>query len=423
MMQILKRLEIIKSSILIEDKEIIELQIMKLNLLNIDEDVENIITKLENNEYSFALKLIENYTLKFTSIIVYEDKELLSLRFELKLLELKFQELIEEKTEYLNIIEEFNKEYSLNLGELIQSILNLEKEILYKKAIEKQKLDEQYKKDIETYEETKDTIAEIKKTIYQLEEILEDVAATFDKNYDEIKDTYNELKIELEKLENDLKIQEENLKTTKDFIENDEIKQEYEKANENYEEFQSKYEIIKDKQRNIINLSEEEKFELKKVFRKAAKLCHPDLVIDENKEKAHEIMQEINDAYSKQDLNKIKTILNSLENGFEFEIASDKINDKELLKLRIKEFEDNIENLKSEIESIKQDDSYQIIINLENWNDYFNELKITLEDKKIKLENESNNFLKENKKTSIKSEFSDFNRHLQNKDNYWESEF
>ena len=44
MLQIIKQLEIIKSSILIEDVEIIELQIMKLNSQRFDEDVKNIYT-------------------------------------------------------------------------------------------------------------------------------------------------------------------------------------------------------------------------------------------------------------------------------------------------------------------------------------------------------------------------------------------
>jgi hypothetical protein len=108
MIEIIKRLEIIKSSILIEDIEIIELQIMKLSSQNIDVDVKNIILKLENSEYSLALDLIENYISQHTGLVLYEDKELLSLKFELKQLEIKFQDLLEEKTEYLNELEEFN---------------------------------------------------------------------------------------------------------------------------------------------------------------------------------------------------------------------------------------------------------------------------------------------------------------------------
>ena len=43
MAEVVKRLEIIKSSIAIEDEEIIELQIMKLEKLEIDNEVKNIL--------------------------------------------------------------------------------------------------------------------------------------------------------------------------------------------------------------------------------------------------------------------------------------------------------------------------------------------------------------------------------------------
>jgi hypothetical protein len=179
MIEIIKRLEIIKSSILIEDIEIIELQIMKLSSQNIDVDVKNIILKLENSEYSLALDLIENYISQHTGLVLYEDKELLSLKFELKQLEIKFQDLLEEKTEYLNELEEFNKEYNLHLGELIKAILNLNKEILYKKFIVKEKQKNKYKEDIKTYNKTKYSIDEVKNNIDQLEHALRAIDKDF----------------------------------------------------------------------------------------------------------------------------------------------------------------------------------------------------------------------------------------------------
>ena len=60
MNEILKRLEIIKSSIAIDDEDIIELQVMKLNKLSPNIEIKNIISKLENHEYSSALFDIEN---------------------------------------------------------------------------------------------------------------------------------------------------------------------------------------------------------------------------------------------------------------------------------------------------------------------------------------------------------------------------
>ena len=394
MTQIIKRLEIIKNSILIEDIEIIELQIIKLNSLNIDDNIKSIIEKLENSEYSLALSLIENYISKYSGLIVYEDKELVSLKFALKQLEIKLQELIEQKTEYINNIEEFNKEYNLRLGELIKTILSLRKEILYKKTIQQKKEKLKYQEDIKTYDETKEIIEELKDTIEDLEYTLNHIDEDFEK-YDEIKQAYDELRAELKRVEEELKEQEERLEKIKEFIEDESIKDEFEEAKSFYENFEDEFEDIKEKQKDIIELNEEDKKELKNLFRKAAKLCHPDIVADEHREKAHQIMQELNEAYSKQDLNKVRTILNSLESGFGFETTSDSIDDKELLKIKIIEFEESIRELKTEIEAIKEDDTYQVVSEIENWDEYFEELKSELEKEKIKLENEINEVLEE----------------------------
>ncbi|PPK57340.1 hypothetical protein B0F89_15014 [Malaciobacter marinus] len=61
MTEVLKRLEIIKSSITIEDEEVIELQLMKLQKLNIDDDVKAIVHNLEAINYTKVMKDIESY--------------------------------------------------------------------------------------------------------------------------------------------------------------------------------------------------------------------------------------------------------------------------------------------------------------------------------------------------------------------------
>ncbi len=60
MQQILKRLELIKTSIAIEDQEIIELQVVKLSTMPIDDDVQEILTKLSNSDYGSAIVEIES---------------------------------------------------------------------------------------------------------------------------------------------------------------------------------------------------------------------------------------------------------------------------------------------------------------------------------------------------------------------------
>ena len=398
MTQILKRLEIIKSSIAIEEDEIIELQVMKLNKIDIDDEVKAILTKLEDTNYSEAIKDIENYLSKYSGVVEYVDSEIQGLKLELKSLESNLQKLTEQKTEYLNDIEEFNTQYNLHLGKLIKEILELKKEILYKQTIKLQKKREKYQEDLKTFEETKETIDELNSTISELEEALETIDED-DENYEELSKAYAELKEEVKKLEEELETQEEELSKTKEFIEDETIEEEYEEVKSHYEEYENQYNHIQKEQDSKIKISDDEKKELKKLFRKAARLCHPDIVIDKLKEKAHDLMQKLNDAYSKQDLVQVKKILHTLESGESFEVSSDAIEDKELLKEKIKEYKQNIQNIESELEEIKEDDTYQTISNLDSWDEYFEELKSGLEAEKEKLEEEAREVLEEKEPT------------------------
>lgn len=392
MKEILKRLEIIKSSITINDDEIIELQINKLKKLNIPNDIKIIIDNLEKLDYSLVLKDIENFINKNTRIIEYVDIEVQSLKFELKSLEKKLQELSQQKNEYLNDINEFNAQYNIHLGDIIENILNLKKEILYKQVINQEKLKKKYEKDFNIYKDSKQNIDEIKKAILEFEQLIENIN-TDDENYEEIIKTYNDLKEELKNLEDDLNYQENELKNFKNIAEDEEIFEKYEEAKSYYEDFHSEYEYIKEKEADKIELNNEEIKELKTLWKKACKLCHPDIVADELKEKAHEIMQSLNDAYSKRDINKVKQILANLENGFMFEVSSDSIDDKEILKSKIREYRQNIKDIEDEIENIKSDETFITISKFENWDEYFKALKTQLRMEEEKLENELVEFM------------------------------
>ncbi len=370
-------------------------------------EAENIIEKVEE------AKIIQNTPVKKRGLRIINkanseknivkslDNELVELKQELKTLENKLQILSEQKTEYINDIEEFNTLYNIHLGELIKSILNLKKEILYKQTIKQQQNIKKYEEDIKVFNSTKENIEEIKQTIEEFEKILEDIDKD-DENYDEIFATYKELKEELEKLENELEKQEENLSKTKEKIDNNEVFEEYEESKKQYEQFHQNYEDIKQQQSDVFDITNEQKNELKKLWKKACKLCHPDIVIDKFKEKAHEIMQALNDAYSKKDIVKVQKILSNLENGLSFEIESDNIKDKDILKSKINQYKKNILDLESEIEDLKQDDTYQTIQEIDDMNEYFEELKFELQSEKERLENEAKDILDNTKKKNIK---------------------
>lgn len=306
------------------------------------------------------------------------------LKMELKTLETKLQELVEQKVEYLNSIDEFTARYNLCLGDTIRSILNLKKEILYKKSLKAYKQKEQLKQEKLHIDESKQTADEMRATMDELEGVLARIDED-DENYDEISETYEELKEQLEILENDIKTKEGKLKQAKEGLENSDEYREYEEAKSAYEQYNESYEHIKESQKELSN---EERLELKQLYKKAARLCHPDLALNNLEEQTHEMMQKLNEAYSKKDLIAVREILLALENGSDFELSRDSINDKELLKAKIEEYKKHIQTTQNEIEEIKLDETYTLVSTLDDWDKYFEELKSELEKEKKSLEDE-----------------------------------
>ena len=66
MKQIIKRLELIKTAIAIEDEEIIELQVMKLQKMELDDRVVSILQSLETLDYADAILSIEHYIKRYS---------------------------------------------------------------------------------------------------------------------------------------------------------------------------------------------------------------------------------------------------------------------------------------------------------------------------------------------------------------------
>lgn len=377
MNQILKRLELIKTAIDIDDEEIIELQIMKLKKIEIDAAVISILDKLENIDYGSVVLDIEEYLSRFSGVMVYEDKEAQGLKLELKALEKKLHSLSEQKREYLNDIDEFNTLYHLKLGAIIQEILKLKKDLLEKEIESKNR---KYKEEKSLHVDTQNIFDEMQSKIEELEEFLEDMDED-DEQYEEINQVYEELKENLKELEEEL----QNQKETIEELEDDLTGEEFERTKADYEEFREEYEDIKKESVDIHDISEDEKAKLKKLYRKASRLCHPDIVVDELKEQAHEIMQALNAAYSKKDIKTVQKILKNLEKGIAFDVASDKIDDKRILKAKVEELREKIDEITDDIEAIKQDDTFETICELDDWDEYFESMKYALEEEKETL--------------------------------------
>jgi len=403
MQQLLKRLEIIKTCITLEDEEIIELQVIKLKARENDISISQILSHLELHEFSKALTHIDDYISRHTGLATYEDPLLQSLKLELKVLERQLQSLNEDKNEYDVDIEEFNSEYTLNLGDIIQQVLVLRAQIFQQQLQAKQQAFEQSKAD---YDETKATLNKLK-------------SALVDKEAEH--EAYEDLKVLINEKEEELNTLRKAAKQAKDALTNDPVNKDYQEAKKDSDDFSKEYKLTITESDNYPTLSPEQLSELKLAYRKACRLCHPDIVSDELKERAHALMSELNDAKKHKDLPRVQSILKKLQIGSGFDVASDAIQDTQLLNEKIIAIKQKIKELETEIQKIIKSDDYQTITGIEDKGQYFNDLKQQLIEEVQRLQG----VLKGDDENQSELEgYAQMEKEQPaGKDDYWESEF
>ena len=148
------------------------------------------------------------------------------------------------------------------------------------------------------------------------------------------------------------------------------LKAKYEAALKEYEEY---HEMHNSPIKGIMyNLPDEEKRELKRLYRKACLICHPDHVSEEQEEKAKAMFEELQEAYTCNDIRKVRLIAELLEKTGEFEMRFEKSDDAEVLRLYIERILLESEEIKNEIQELKGSGVYQTIENIsEEWGAYF----------------------------------------------------
>jgi len=382
MQQILKRLELIKTSIALEDEEIIELQIIKIKTLSYDSDVADILNSLDVNDFSMAVNAIEIYINKNTGLVAYEDKELQGLKLELKVLERNLYNLAERKNDCDTDIEDFNREYNLKLGDVIRRILGLRKELLYQQVMLKEQAFQASKS---AYDKAKKSVVDAKQKAGEVEEELEAINE-FSEEYDALYEAYQNLKEDLLQKEQDLNEKRKEAKQAKAELDDDPVNVEYEEAKEDSASFEEEYAVVVALETHDLDAEQEK--ELKLAYRKASRLCHPDIVSEELKDQAHTLMSELNAAKKAKNLERVKEILFALQHGGGFDVASDTIQDKDVLSAKISSIKKNIASLEIEIGELEKSDSFQVINEIEDKDEYFEELKAQLEEELERLAEE-----------------------------------
>jgi hypothetical protein len=124
------RLEMIKSCILLDEIEDIAKQIEKLKPVVGMYSIESIHQFLEQGKFQKAVEEITRYLKNFTAIVVSEDYEIVELKIELKILELRLESITNEQADIERDLILFNRRQFEILGDLTSDILRMKADYL-----------------------------------------------------------------------------------------------------------------------------------------------------------------------------------------------------------------------------------------------------------------------------------------------------
>ncbi|HEX4503142.1 MAG TPA: DNA repair protein [Scandinavium sp.] len=295
----IKRLEIIKNAIELEDDDIVLSQLIQLKKEPLDDGLDAIVQALEQRRYADAITAITVWLQNQRALTTWQDPQISASKLELKMLESELQDLIDRRNARIQRLDEFNDLYLTRLGPLMTEILRLRK-VLAEKMLRRQLRDGS-----------------------RSEPVTEESARQADA------------------------------------------------ASQDYESYRQRHQEAQRHQAAQERLAESDRHELKRLWRQASKLCHPDLVDDEMKAEATTLMVRLNQARQRGDLATVRTILARLMQGQQPMMASVRLNDLQPLRQRITEIRQQIRALNLELLGLEKESAWQLVTTLRDPEGYF----------------------------------------------------
>jgi DnaJ-domain-containing protein 1 len=295
----IKRLEIIKNAIELEDDEIVHGQLVQLKKEPLDEGLKAIVQALEARRYADAIAAITVWLQNQRALTTWQDPRISASKLELKTLEAELQALLDRRTARIQRLDEFNELYMTRLGPLMTEILRLRK-VLAEKMLRRQ-------------------LREGSRS----EPVAEQSARQADA------------------------------------------------ASQDYESYRQRHQEAQRHQAAQQRLAESDRHELKRLWRQASKLCHPDLVDDSLKAEATTLMVRLNQARQRGDLATVRSILTRLMQGQQPMLASSRLNDLEPLRQKIAEIRLQIRTLILELSGLEKEGAWQLVTTLRDQEGYF----------------------------------------------------
>jgi len=373
----IKRLEIIKYAIELEDDGIILSQLPLLKNEVTDPELAFIVHALDEKNYSEAMRAITSWLQNQRSVVAWQDPQVAASKLELKALEEQLRDLIDKRNARLQLLDDFNDLYMNRLGPLMSQILRLRK-ILAEAAVRRQEAEARRREaDYLRCQKYLSQAVEVLNTLTQRWLSMPPhsmQAAEARKHLQQQNELIASLLAEAQELERGLTREEEPVRQARE-----EARHEYESHQEQQHDAEKRFSFEQ-------KMSEEERLELKRLWRQASKLCHPDLVDNELKDEANGTMVQLNQARQRGDLKAIRSILSRLQKGLEPLMASDRLNDLQRLRQRIAEVKQHIASLIEELAALEKEESWQLVSSLGDKETYFSQQEKALNEIRQALE-------------------------------------
>ncbi|RXA95490.1 MULTISPECIES: DNA repair protein [Yersinia] len=370
MKKLIKRLEIIKSAIELEDDEIIRHQLPYLKSETQDAVLVFIAMSIEQGKFSAALEAISAWLGNKQAVTEWQDLELAACKLELKALEEQLRELIDKRNERIQLLDDFNDLYLVRLGPLMKQILHLRKQLaestLRKAEAEARRRERDYRHCQQYIAQAIDELASLKQRWLDLSAISSETVEIREQIQQQTA-LVTALLAEIKELENGF-----NTRNTES------TRKAREEAKEKYESYQEQQNDAEQRHDNNQKLSADQRQELKRLWRQASRLCHPDLVADEFKEKAHQLMVQLNQARQRGDFSAIHQLLENLKQGLEPLMSSDLIDDLERLRRKINEVRHQIDAMLRELAALEKEESWRLATSLPDKDGWFKEQESVL---------------------------------------------
>ncbi|CNK94823.1 Uncharacterised protein [Yersinia frederiksenii] len=370
MKKLIKRLEIIKSAIELEDDEIIRHQLPYLKSETQDAVLVFIAMSIEQGKFSDALEAISAWLGNKQAVTEWQDLELAACKLELKALEEQLRELIDKRNERIQLLDDFNDLYLVRLGPLMKQILHLRKQLaestLRKAEAEARRRERDYRHCQQYIAQAIDELASLKQRWLDLSAISSETVEIREQIQQQTA-LVTALLAEIKELENGF-----NTRNTES------TRKAREEAKEKYESYQEQQNDAEQRHDNNQKLSADQRQELKRLWRQASRLCHPDLVADEFKEKAHQLMVQLNQARQRGDFSAIHQLLENLKQGLEPLMSSDLIDDLERLRRKINEVRHQIDAMLRELAALEKEESWRLATSLPDKDGWFKEQESVL---------------------------------------------